>query len=186
MASGWSRDGAVQDQIDASVKDAIKLAKSQLPQGNSLTHCEACDDPIPDARRAAIPGVRLCVECQAEADEEQNKRSSFLTDAAVKTVSYVDFFYFRTGAAMKKQSFFIIVLITMMALMQNLQAEDSSANGHAELIPVCDMNDPTYKKTGGRNLCKRECRESEIGPSGKLCETKEDPGSGEKFCDCGV
>ncbi len=33
MASGWTSDGAVQDQIDASVEDAIKLARSQLPNG---------------------------------------------------------------------------------------------------------------------------------------------------------
>ena len=59
MASGWSRDGAVQDQIDASVEDAIKLARSRLPIGESLTHCEECEKAIPDKRRKAIPGVRI-------------------------------------------------------------------------------------------------------------------------------
>ena len=48
MASGWSRDGAVQDQIDASVEDAIKLARSRLPNGEGLTHCEECENVIPD------------------------------------------------------------------------------------------------------------------------------------------
>lgn len=38
MAGGWARDGAVQDQIDASVEDAVRLARSQLPQGDSLSH----------------------------------------------------------------------------------------------------------------------------------------------------
>ncbi len=71
MAGGWSRDGAVQDQIDASVKDAIKLAKSRLPKGKSLTHCEECGDDIPNARRKAILGVRLCVNCQSELDEQE-------------------------------------------------------------------------------------------------------------------
>ena len=33
MATGWAGDGAVQDQIDATVKDAIKRARSQLPSG---------------------------------------------------------------------------------------------------------------------------------------------------------
>ena len=42
MAVGWARDEAVQDQIDASVKDAVKRARSQLPDGESLTHCEEC------------------------------------------------------------------------------------------------------------------------------------------------
>ncbi len=71
MASGWSRDGAVQDQIDASVEDAIKLARSRLPNGESLKNCEKCENVIPDARREAIPGVRLCVNCQSENDKEQ-------------------------------------------------------------------------------------------------------------------
>ena len=71
MAGGWSKDGAVQDQIDASVKDAINLAKSRLPVGESLTHCEECDEVIPEARRKAVPGVRLCVACQSEQDKEQ-------------------------------------------------------------------------------------------------------------------
>lgn len=70
MAGGWSRDGAVQDQIDASIEDAIKLARSRLPDGKSLTHCEECDTEIPEARRQAIPGVRLCVDCQSEADKK--------------------------------------------------------------------------------------------------------------------
>jgi len=68
MAGGWTRDGAVQDQIDASIEDAIKLARSRLPEGKSLSHCEECDAPIPEARQKVIPGVRLCVKCQEEQD----------------------------------------------------------------------------------------------------------------------
>ena len=64
MATGWAGDGAVQNQIDATVKDAIKRARSQLPSGPGLARCEACDAPIPVARRKAMPGVRLCVPCQ--------------------------------------------------------------------------------------------------------------------------
>lgn len=71
MAGGWSRDGAVQDQIDASVDDAVTLARSRLPRGNSLSHCEECDIAIPEARREAIPGVRYCVACQVELDKQQ-------------------------------------------------------------------------------------------------------------------
>jgi phage/conjugal plasmid C-4 type zinc finger TraR family protein len=71
MAGGWSRDGAVQDQIDASVEDAIELARSRLPAGSGLTHCEECGAAIPEARRKAVPGVRLCIECQTAADEHQ-------------------------------------------------------------------------------------------------------------------
>ena len=63
MATGWAGDGAVQDQIDATVEDAIKRARSKLPSGPGLEHCEECDARIPDARRKAMPGVRLCVPC---------------------------------------------------------------------------------------------------------------------------
>ena len=76
MAGGWARDGAVQDQIDASVEDAVKLARSQLPKGESLSHCEECDAEIPAARREAVPGVRLCVACQSEIDEQQASHNS--------------------------------------------------------------------------------------------------------------
>lgn len=68
MAGGWSRDGAVNEQIDASVEDAVRRARSQLPRGESLMHCVECDAPIPEARRRAVPGVRHCVSCQAERD----------------------------------------------------------------------------------------------------------------------
>jgi phage/conjugal plasmid C-4 type zinc finger TraR family protein len=77
MAGGWSRDGAVQDQIDASVGDAVKLARSRLPDGESLTHCEACEAAIPEARRKAVPGVRLCVRCQSDFEKQQTTQTLF-------------------------------------------------------------------------------------------------------------
>ncbi|NCT67816.1 MAG: DksA/TraR family C4-type zinc finger protein [Rhodanobacteraceae bacterium] len=77
MATGWAGDGAVQDQIDATVEDAVKRARSQLARGPGLTHCEECDAPIPEARRRAVPGVRLCVACQAAHDQEQKAASGY-------------------------------------------------------------------------------------------------------------
>lgn len=77
MAVGWSKDGAIQDQIDASVQDAVKLARSRLAAGDSLTHCEACDTEIPEARRKAIPGVRLCIECQSDLEKQQTAPSGY-------------------------------------------------------------------------------------------------------------
>ena len=71
MAGGWSRDGAVQDQIDATVEDAISQVRSRMPTGESATHCVECDAEIPEARRAALPGVQLCVACQEAHDKEQ-------------------------------------------------------------------------------------------------------------------
>ncbi|WP_263140976.1 DksA/TraR family C4-type zinc finger protein [Pseudomonas sp. RIT-PI-AD] len=77
MAGGWSNDGAVQEQIDSTLADAVQRARSQLPKGESLTHCEECDAPIPEARRRAVPGVRLCVKCQAAHDKEQAAFSGY-------------------------------------------------------------------------------------------------------------
>lgn len=73
MATGWAGDGAVQDQIDATVDEGIQRARAQLRQGPGLTHCEHCDAAIPDARRKAVPGVRLCVRCQEEDDAAQHE-----------------------------------------------------------------------------------------------------------------
>ncbi len=70
MATGWAAEGAVQEQIDATVKDAIERAKSGLPQGPGLTHCAECGNEIPAARQAAIPGVRLCLSCQDARDRD--------------------------------------------------------------------------------------------------------------------
>jgi phage/conjugal plasmid C-4 type zinc finger TraR family protein len=70
MAGGFAKDGAVQDQIDASIQDAVDRARKQLPQGESLRRCEECDAEIPPARREAVPGVRLCISCQEGADKD--------------------------------------------------------------------------------------------------------------------
>ena len=77
MATGWAGDGAVQDQIDATVKDGVDRAKSRLPQGPGLTHCADCGAAIPEARRAAVPGVRLCLACQAERDRDAEQFSLY-------------------------------------------------------------------------------------------------------------
>ena len=70
MATGWAKEGAVQEQIDATVKDAVGRVQSRMPQGPGLTHCAECGNDIPQARRDAIPGVRLCVSCQDAQDHE--------------------------------------------------------------------------------------------------------------------
>ena len=51
MATGWAGAGAVQDQIDATVDDAVQRARQRLRQGPGRTHCEECGIPIPEARR---------------------------------------------------------------------------------------------------------------------------------------
>ena len=77
MATGWARDGAVQEQIDASVDDAVKRARSALPRGESLVHCEDCGAEIPEPRRRAVPGVRRCVRCQGAHDAAPGGHSGY-------------------------------------------------------------------------------------------------------------
>ncbi|RVV99365.1 DksA/TraR family C4-type zinc finger protein [Mesobaculum littorinae] len=75
MAGGWTRDGAVSEQIEASIDDELKrMQAARRPVGESLTHCAECDEPIPERRRAAIPGVKLCIDCQSERDGVRAQR----------------------------------------------------------------------------------------------------------------
>ncbi|MBR9762076.1 MAG: DksA/TraR family C4-type zinc finger protein [Rhodobacteraceae bacterium] len=75
MAGGWARDGAVSEQIEASISDELKRMQARkAPQGDSLTHCAECEEPIPEKRRVAIPGVKLCIDCQNERDGRAMQR----------------------------------------------------------------------------------------------------------------
>jgi len=77
MAGGWSSDGAVQEQIEASIEDAVERARSRLPKGAGRRDCEECGTVIPEARRRAVPGVRLCIDCQAALDEREAAFSGY-------------------------------------------------------------------------------------------------------------
>jgi phage/conjugal plasmid C-4 type zinc finger TraR family protein len=68
MAGGWTRDGAVLEQIEDTVTDAVLAARARLPAGEGTTHCEECGEEIPEARRRALPGARTCVACQSSRD----------------------------------------------------------------------------------------------------------------------
>jgi phage/conjugal plasmid C-4 type zinc finger TraR family protein len=81
MAGGWARDGAVQEQIDDSIADEVKRARALLAAGEGLLACEECGEPIPEARRRALAGVRTCVACQSRRDANRasagiNRRGS--------------------------------------------------------------------------------------------------------------
>ena len=39
----------------------------------SATHCEECDEELPEARRKAYPGCTMCVSCQDDT-ERRNRR----------------------------------------------------------------------------------------------------------------
>jgi phage/conjugal plasmid C-4 type zinc finger TraR family protein len=77
MAGGFAKDGAVQDQIDATIEDAVERARSKLHSGPALRECEECGTAIPEARRQAVPGVRLCVSCQEAEDARQASGAGF-------------------------------------------------------------------------------------------------------------
>ena len=68
MAGGWARDGAVQDQIDDTVSDAVSAARARMPSGESERWCVECGEEIPERRREALPGVKRCVACQSSLD----------------------------------------------------------------------------------------------------------------------
>ncbi|MGH8144043.1 MAG: DksA/TraR family C4-type zinc finger protein [Steroidobacteraceae bacterium] len=77
MATGWAGEGAVQDQIDATVKDGVLRARSQMTTGAGPVHCVRCAQVIAPARRQAVPGVRLCLECQAAEDRQTVRFSGY-------------------------------------------------------------------------------------------------------------
>ncbi len=77
MAAGWAQDGAVEAQIQDSVAEEIERARLSLHTGSSLEFCENCGGKIPEARRRALPGVRLCVACQKEEDGRQQRISHY-------------------------------------------------------------------------------------------------------------
>lgn len=69
MAGGWARDGAVNEQIEASIEDELKRMRARHARGGeSRTHCADCEEPIPEARRLALAGVKLCIDCQMARD----------------------------------------------------------------------------------------------------------------------
>jgi phage/conjugal plasmid C-4 type zinc finger TraR family protein len=68
MAGGWTRDGAVQDQIDDTVADGVLSARARLPAGEGSPHCIECGEAIPEARRRALPGALTCIDCQSGRD----------------------------------------------------------------------------------------------------------------------
>lgn len=73
MAVGWAGDNAVNDQIRDSINDEARRAREALPKGESLRICAECGEDIPEARRLALPGVRLCRPCQEEIDRQQSR-----------------------------------------------------------------------------------------------------------------
>ncbi|RKJ83780.1 TraR/DksA family transcriptional regulator [Aeromonas veronii] len=71
------------DDIDRATAHAARMLDAQLArqlgksqgQGDSAHHCEECGAPIPEARRQAIPGVRLCAPCKGRQELRPHSKS---------------------------------------------------------------------------------------------------------------
>lgn len=55
---------------EAAVRAARDAIRAQS-QGPSAEECDECGEPIPEARRKAIPGVRFCVDCKEMAERRR-------------------------------------------------------------------------------------------------------------------
>ena len=59
-----------------AIMTCMLTAQSSAQDSESLD-CAECGKTIPPARRKAIPGVRLCVTCQAQHDKETVNLSGY-------------------------------------------------------------------------------------------------------------
>jgi phage/conjugal plasmid C-4 type zinc finger TraR family protein len=52
------------DLSDWLLAKQLAAQTGHRPAGDSRADCLECGEPIPEARRVALPGVTLCVHCQ--------------------------------------------------------------------------------------------------------------------------
>lgn len=64
------------DQAQAYETTTLERSLAAVPRysGESATECEACANPIPEGRQAAVKGCRLCAPCQNHADQQARHR----------------------------------------------------------------------------------------------------------------
>ncbi|MEZ8084599.1 DksA/TraR family C4-type zinc finger protein [Vibrio sp. 10N.261.51.A3] len=77
MAVGWAGDDSVSQQIQNTIDDEISRVRGNLRGGEGLRYCYECGDEIPEQRRRAIKGVRLCIECQSILEHDAHRHSLF-------------------------------------------------------------------------------------------------------------
>lgn len=53
-----------QERAAEYTADALREHWRRQSMGQGLSHCEDCDELIPEARRKAMPGCRRCIDCQ--------------------------------------------------------------------------------------------------------------------------
>ncbi|MDK9776376.1 MULTISPECIES: DksA/TraR family C4-type zinc finger protein [Vibrio] len=77
MAVGWANDDSVSQQIQHTIDDEISRVRGSIKQGESAHYCDECGDEIPEARRIAMKGVRLCIECQSTIELMSQRQALF-------------------------------------------------------------------------------------------------------------
>ncbi|MCW0470300.1 DksA/TraR family C4-type zinc finger protein [Vibrio chagasii] len=75
MAVGWAGDDSVSQQIQTP--SMMRSRVRGTGGGESLRYCDECGDEIPEQRRLAIKGVRLCIECQSLLEHDVHRHSLF-------------------------------------------------------------------------------------------------------------
>lgn len=48
--------------------NAIAAVRRNMPTGPSLENCEECGEEIPEARRLAVRGCKMCIDCQQRSE----------------------------------------------------------------------------------------------------------------------
>jgi phage/conjugal plasmid C-4 type zinc finger TraR family protein len=62
-----------QQREDAIEAQRVRSAQGIDPSGESAHDCAVCLEPISRARRAALPGVQTCIDCQTELEHAQKQ-----------------------------------------------------------------------------------------------------------------
>lgn len=65
-----------EEQRTAALAEQALRAAQVRGTGESAICCDGCGATIPEARRLALPGVRLCVDCQRDAEWDAARRAA--------------------------------------------------------------------------------------------------------------
>ncbi|MDJ1448935.1 TraR/DksA family transcriptional regulator [Enterobacter hormaechei] len=63
-------------EIEELQRNAALSAHRLNRNAVSAEHCSECDEPIPEPRRAAVPGCQTCASCQVDLELIRKQRGS--------------------------------------------------------------------------------------------------------------
>lgn len=80
MAVGFTKDGGVNDQIDATIDDGVGAARKSLTT-KGTDNCVECGCVISEARKKVAPYSIRCIKCQSDIESKSffagiNRRAS--------------------------------------------------------------------------------------------------------------